>query len=79
MNATSSCQYCTYRNGDEFFASLNLSFGNRWRDVGIFIAFIGKWVSILDLHYQLTIRRIQCHLDHDGFQIPSIRKAMTTH
>ncbi|KAE9401914.1 pleiotropic drug resistance ABC transporter [Gymnopus androsaceus JB14] len=38
-NATSACQYCEYRTGDEFYTPLNISFDNRWRDVFIIFAF----------------------------------------
>ncbi|KAL5519548.1 SNQ2_1 [Sanghuangporus vaninii] len=33
QNATSNCQYCQYRVGDEYFVPLNIEFSNRWRDV----------------------------------------------
>ncbi|KAJ3718556.1 ABC-2 type transporter-domain-containing protein [Lentinula raphanica] len=38
-NATSSCEYCQYQYGDEFYTPLNISFDNRWRDVFIIFAF----------------------------------------
>jgi ATP-binding cassette subfamily G (WHITE) protein 2 (SNQ2) len=40
-NATGECLYCQYRVGDDFYTPLGLSFDDRWRDLGIFIAFIG--------------------------------------
>jgi len=40
-DATSGCQYCQYKVGDEFFSGLNMSFDNRWRDLGIVFAFSG--------------------------------------
>lgn len=39
--ATDECLYCQYRVGDDFYTPLGLSFDQRWRDLGIFIAFIG--------------------------------------
>ncbi|GAA6042344.1 hypothetical protein JCM8097_003859 [Rhodosporidiobolus ruineniae] len=39
-NATSDCQYCQYANGDEYAASYDWSFGHRWRNIGIFIAYV---------------------------------------
>jgi ABC-type multidrug transport system permease subunit len=39
-NATSDCQYCTYRSGDEFYQNLGMKFDHRWRDMGIFIGFL---------------------------------------
>lgn len=38
-NATSDCDYCQYRVGDEFFTTLNYSYSNRWRDLGIMICY----------------------------------------
>lgn len=46
-NDTSDCLYCAYSVGDEFFKSLDMSFSNRWRDLGIYIAFIGSNLVIL--------------------------------
>ncbi|KAG9038328.1 hypothetical protein FRB95_001740 [Tulasnella sp. JGI-2019a] len=40
-DATSGCQYCQYKVGDEFFAGLNMTFEHRWRDLGIVFAFCG--------------------------------------
>lgn len=45
-NAT-DCEYCAFRVGDEFYSTLGLSFNNRWRDLGIFAAFIASNVIIL--------------------------------
>ena len=40
-DSTSACQFCSFRNTDEFLdLSFNIKYSNRWRDVGIFIAFI---------------------------------------
>ncbi|KAK3381681.1 ABC-2 type transporter-domain-containing protein [Podospora didyma] len=46
-NTTSACEYCAYKVGDQFYQPLGLSFDNRWRDLGIFIAFIGSNLIIL--------------------------------
>ncbi|CAI4215474.1 unnamed protein product [Parascedosporium putredinis] len=46
---TQNCEYCAYREGDEFYRNLGLDFGLRWRDLGIFIAFIGSNLIILFL------------------------------
>ncbi|KAJ4287405.1 ATP-binding cassette transporter snq2 [Collariella sp. IMI 366227] len=45
--ATQACQYCAFKVGDEFYGPLGLSFDHRWRDAGIFIAFIGSNLIIL--------------------------------
>jgi ATP-binding cassette, subfamily G (WHITE), member 2, SNQ2 len=39
-NVSDVCEYCAYRVGDQFFEPLQISFGHRWRDCGIFAAFI---------------------------------------
>ncbi|KAK4126834.1 hypothetical protein N657DRAFT_566035 [Parathielavia appendiculata] len=46
-NSTQDCQYCAYKLGDEFYGPLGLSFDHRWRDLGIYIAFIGSNLIIL--------------------------------
>ncbi|EMD42318.1 hypothetical protein CERSUDRAFT_79900 [Gelatoporia subvermispora B] len=38
-NDTSSCRYCQYSVGDEFFTPLNIQYSNRWRDAFILFAF----------------------------------------
>lgn len=48
-NATSVCEYCAYSVGDQFYGALGLDFGNRWRDLGIFAAFIGSNLIFLFL------------------------------
>lgn len=48
-NTTSACEYCAYKVGDQFYTALDLSFDNRWRDLGIFIAFIGSNLIFLFL------------------------------
>jgi ABC-type multidrug transport system permease subunit len=49
LNATGSCDYCAFSVGDEFFGPLGLSFGDRWRDLGILVAFVGSNLVILFL------------------------------
>ncbi|KAH6617791.1 ABC-2 type transporter-domain-containing protein [Chaetomium sp. MPI-SDFR-AT-0129] len=46
-NATKNCEYCAFKVGDEFYEPLGLSFDNRWRDLGIYIAFIGSNLILL--------------------------------
>ncbi|KAF1813941.1 hypothetical protein P152DRAFT_298802 [Eremomyces bilateralis CBS 781.70] len=47
QNNTQDCSYCAFRVGDEFFNPLGYDFANRWRDLGIFTAFIGSNLIIL--------------------------------
>ncbi len=42
-NATSSCQYCQYSVGDEYYTPLNISFDNRWRDAFILFAYFSMF------------------------------------
>lgn len=49
LTATGSCEYCAYSVGDEFYSPLALSYDNRWRDLGIFLAFVGSNLIILFL------------------------------
>jgi len=46
-NATSVCRYCAYKVGDQFYQPLGYEFDNRWRDLGIFAAFIASNLVIL--------------------------------
>jgi ATP-binding cassette subfamily G (WHITE) protein 2 (SNQ2) len=48
-NATDACSYCAYKVGDQFYEPLGYEFSNRWRDFGIFAAFIGSNLIILFL------------------------------
>ncbi|KZZ99435.1 BMR1-like protein [Moelleriella libera RCEF 2490] len=46
-NDTRNCEYCAYKVGDEFYGRLNMSFDERWRDLGIFITFVASNLIIL--------------------------------
>ncbi|KKF94252.1 ABC transporter G family member 11 [Ceratocystis platani] len=46
---STECGYCAYAVGDQFYEPLDLSFDNRWRDMGIFLAFVGSNLIILFL------------------------------
>ncbi|KAF2096243.1 hypothetical protein NA57DRAFT_67762 [Rhizodiscina lignyota] len=48
-NSTSDCGYCAYSVGDQFYEPLGYSFDHRWRDFGIFAAFIGSNLILLFL------------------------------
>lgn len=48
-NATSACEYCAYKAGDQFYETLGLSFNQRWRDLGIYISFVGSNLILLFL------------------------------
>lgn len=46
-NATQACEYCAYKVGDQFYAAFGMNFDHRWRDLGIFIAYVGSNLIIL--------------------------------
>ncbi|KAK3316440.1 ABC-2 type transporter-domain-containing protein [Apodospora peruviana] len=48
-NATSACEYCAYKVGDQFYEPLGMSFDTRWRELGIFLGFLGSNLVILFL------------------------------
>jgi ATP-binding cassette subfamily G (WHITE) protein 2 (SNQ2) len=40
-DSTAACQFCSLRTTDDLLdLSFNIKYSNRWRDVGIFVAFI---------------------------------------
>lgn len=43
------CDYCAYRVGEQFYEPLGFRYENRWRDLGIFAAFIGSNLILLFL------------------------------
>ncbi|SCZ91970.1 BZ3500_MvSof-1268-A1-R1_Chr5-3g08254 [Microbotryum saponariae] len=51
-----SCGFCTYRNGDEFLATVGMKYSHRWRDVGIFCAYICfNYFAVFALTYIFSI------------------------
>ncbi|KAK2748986.1 hypothetical protein FQN57_007269 [Myotisia sp. PD_48] len=48
-NATDMCEYCAYKVGDEFYKVFGMQFDHRWRDLGIFAAFLGSNLILLFL------------------------------
>ena len=49
-DATTACQFCPFRTADEFLdLSFNIKYSNRWKDVGVFIAFIALNVRDLSI------------------------------
>lgn len=45
--STTMCEYCAFRNGNQFYLPLELSYDVRWRDMGILTAFIGSNLILL--------------------------------
>lgn len=52
-DATESCNYCSLSNADQFLASVNIYYSERWRNFGILFAFIGFNVFLALLTYWL--------------------------
>jgi len=48
-NATENCGYCAFSVGDGYLATLEFSWDERWKEAGIFAAFIGTNLIILVL------------------------------
>jgi ATP-binding cassette, subfamily G (WHITE), member 2, SNQ2 len=46
-NATSACEYCAFKVGEQFYEPFGFRFENRWRDLGILAAFIGTNMALL--------------------------------
>lgn len=56
-DATSNCQYCPYRTGNEYLATLNIEASQKWRDFGIFLAFcISNWALIYFFIYTVRVK-----------------------
>jgi len=48
-SSTTTCNYCAYQTGEQFYRPFQLSFDERWRDLGILTAFIGSNLILLFL------------------------------
>ncbi|KAL1628660.1 ATP-binding cassette transporter snq2 [Neofusicoccum ribis] len=56
-DATSDCQYCPFTMGDDYLATLNISAGDKWRDFGVFLAFvISNWMLVYFFVYTVRIK-----------------------
>lgn len=56
-DATSGCQYCPYRSGNEYLATLNIEASQKWRDFGIFLAFcISNWALVYFFIYTVRVK-----------------------
>lgn len=55
--ATADCQYCPYRSGNQYLATLNIQASDKWRDFGIFLAFvISNWALVYFFIYTVRIK-----------------------
>ncbi|KAK7210850.1 hypothetical protein V2G26_018028 [Clonostachys chloroleuca] len=52
------CRYCRYKDGDSYLKQYDWTFGNRWRDVGVFLAFIAfNYLGVMALIYLTKIHK----------------------
>lgn len=57
-DATDNCSYCPYASGAEYLAGLSIDPSQKWRDLGIFIAFcISNWMLVYFFIYFVRVRR----------------------
>lgn len=55
--ATADCQYCPYSTGNDYLATLNIKASDKWRDFGIFLAFvISNWALVYFFIYTVRIK-----------------------
>ena len=52
-NSTTNCQVCQYNIGDQFLESIGISYGDRWRNIGFFCAYIGFNLCIMVTGYYI--------------------------
>lgn len=48
-NLTRHCEYCAFKVGDQFYQMFGMNYANRWRDLGIFAAYIASNLIFLFL------------------------------
>lgn len=55
--ATSACGYCQYANGVEYMSTINVEPRDKWRYMGIFLAFcISNWSLVFFFIYTVRVR-----------------------
>lgn len=56
-SASTDCQYCPYSVGDQYLTSLNITYEQRWRDFGVFLAFcVSNWALVYFFVWTVRIR-----------------------
>jgi ATP-binding cassette subfamily G (WHITE) protein 2 (SNQ2) len=61
-NATSVCEYCAYKVGDQFYAPLEFKWEERWRDLGVYACYILSNLVILFLAVSIELSFISPRL-----------------
>ncbi|KAI9765217.1 MAG: ATP-binding cassette transporter snq2 [Geoglossum simile] len=52
--ATSNCEYCRFSTGDQYLATLNMRWEERWRNLGLLVAYILFNASMAFVYYYLA-------------------------
>jgi ABC-type multidrug transport system permease subunit len=52
--ATSNCEYCRFSTGDQYLSTLNIRWEDRWRNFGLFTAYILFNASMAFVYYYVT-------------------------
>ncbi|KAF2740492.1 ABC transporter-like protein [Polyplosphaeria fusca] len=56
-DAFTNCQYCPYKSGNDYLATLNINPDNKWRDFGIFLAFcVSNWALVYFFIWSVRIK-----------------------
>ncbi|KAL8801081.1 MAG: hypothetical protein Q9182_004720 [Xanthomendoza sp. 2 TL-2023] len=56
-DARSACAYCPYRTGEEYIALLNVVPGDKWKYMGIFLAFcLSNWALVFFFIYTVRVK-----------------------
>ena len=56
-SSTTNCGYCQYKNGEEYMKTLNVVPGDKWRNFGIFLAFvISNWGLVYFFVYAVRVK-----------------------
>jgi ABC-type multidrug transport system permease subunit len=53
-DATANCEYCRYSVGDQYLTTVNMSFSDRWRNLGFMIVYIAFNAACAFLFFYLT-------------------------
>lgn len=53
-NATTACQYCRYSIGDQYLATVNMSYADRWRNLGLLCVYIIFNATMVFVAFWLT-------------------------
>ncbi|KAF2021680.1 ABC-transporter [Aaosphaeria arxii CBS 175.79] len=53
LEASKDCQFCRYEVADAYLATVNMDYGDRWRNVGLLVAYICFNVCVFTLGFYL--------------------------